>query len=138
MKDIYSSCIGDLSSIDDFDRLLSWADHMNNLAIEDTASVIQHGNPNPKSSVQRKAAPPKSRVTSGGSARDAAGNSIALNTVPGYDTLSRRAELENTQARVQAAARQAPSDQNGCWICGGNHYARDCYHRDRGRGYGPY
>ena len=138
MREVYPTCIGDIVSIEDYDGLLSWADHMKEHAIKNKESIVKFGNPNPKSSAQRANAPPKYKVASGGSAQDAAGNSIPLNTVAGYDTLRRQAELQSTQARVQTAYRQAPSDGYGCNICGGNHYARDCYYRDRGRGYGPY
>jgi len=139
MRETYPTCIGDVTSINDWDGLMRWADYMNEHAIQNKEHVRQYGNPNPKSQAQRDDAPPKWKVAAEGSS-DAAGNSIPLNTAPGYDAARRQAELQNVQARVQTAYRQddrrVPSDGYGCHICWGNHYARDCWYLDRG--YGPY
>ena len=134
MREVYPTCIGDLTSIDDYDGLLNWADHMNEHAIQSKEAIAKHGNPKPKSLAQRENAPPKYRVVSE-NASDSAGNSVRLSTVPGYDAARRQAELMNVQARAQTAYRsddrRAPSDGRGCYHCGGNHYARDCRWRNR-------
>ena len=134
MRDIYPTCIGDLTAIDDYDGLLNWCDYMNEHAVQNIAAIAKYGNPKPKSFAQREQAPPKYRVVAEGASSSGSGT-VRLSTVPGYDAARRQAELLNVQSRAAAepryARRRGPSDGRGCYICGGDHYARDCRWRNR-------
>ena len=112
---------------------------MNAIALEAKSA----GNLKPKAKAQRVNAPAVTKIKSTGT-RTASGTSVPLSSLPNYDKIKRRVELDNYNAAMarSAASRgtsnlsNAPSDREGCHVCGGPHYARDCTARSPRGPYG--
>ena len=140
MNTTYRSCISneDLTSLDTDEGIYTWCDHMNEVAI--TSSEAGNLRPLPKAARAKMAAVSVSRVKSTGT-RNSTGTTVPRTSVPGYAEAKRVADAANAESyrafRAQQAPSQpavarvirsggSPSDGAGCWVCQGQHYARDC------------